>query len=61
MGRARIGAVCRAAGARQEPGWFVWPQAKDSVVQLKPVQLSMLTEGIDWRMPARSWRLEMVG
>jgi len=39
----------------------VWPQAKDGVVSLTPAQLSMLTEGIDWRMPARTWQPEVAG
>jgi transposase len=46
---------------RLERGKFVWPQAKEGAVSLTPAQLSMLTEGIDWRMPARTWRPEMVG
>ena len=46
---------------RLERGKFVWPQAKDSAVSLTPAQLSMLLEGIDRRMPARSWRPEMAG
>ncbi|MBS0535138.1 MAG: IS66 family insertion sequence element accessory protein TnpB [Proteobacteria bacterium] len=46
---------------RLERGKFVWPQAKDGVVSLTPAQLSMLTEGIDWRMPARTWQPEMAG
>src|ERR1700759_4318111 len=46
---------------RLERGRFVWPQAKEGVVSLTPAQLSMLTEGIDWRMPARNWEPEMVG
>ena len=46
---------------RLERGHFVWPQAKDGVVSLTPAQLSMLLEGIDWRMPARSWRPAMAG
>src|ERR1700753_1718782 len=41
---------------RLERGRFVWPQAKDGVVALTPAQLSMLTEGIDWRMPVRTWQ-----
>ena len=41
---------------RLERGRFVWPQAKDGAVFLTPAQLSMLLEGIDWRMPARTWR-----
>ena len=46
---------------RLERGKFVWPQAKDGVVSLTPAQLAMLTEGIDWRMPARTWQPEMAG
>ena len=46
---------------RLERGKFVWPQAKEGAVSLTPAQLSMLTEGIDWRMPARTWQPEMVG
>jgi len=46
---------------RLERGRFIWPQAKDGVVSLTPAQLSMLTEGIDWRMPARTWRPEVAG
>ena len=40
---------------RLEKGRFVWPQA-DSAVSLTPAQLSMLLEGIDWRMPTRTWQ-----
>lgn len=46
---------------RLERGRFIWPQAKDGVVALTPAQLSMLIEGIDWRMPARTWRPEVAG
>ncbi len=46
---------------RLERGRFVWPQAKDGVVTLTPAQLSMLLEGIDWRMPARTCQPEMAG
>jgi len=46
---------------RLENGRFVWPQAKDGTVSLTVAQLSMLLEGIDWRMPARTWRPEMAG
>jgi transposase len=46
---------------RLEKGRFIWPQAKDGTVSLTAAQLSMLLEGIDWRMPTRSWRPEMVG
>jgi transposase len=37
---------------RLERGRFVWPQASSGVVTLTAAQLSMLLEGIDWRMPA---------
>jgi transposase len=42
-------------------GRFVWPQARDGSVSLTPAQLSMLLEGIDWRMPVRTWQPEMAG
>jgi len=41
---------------RLEKGRFVWPQAQSGAVSLTPAQLSMLLEGIDWRMPARTWQ-----
>jgi len=44
---------------RMEKGRFVWPQARDGAVSLTAAQLSMLLEGIDWRMPVRTWRPEM--
>ena len=39
-----------------ERGRFVWPAAKEGKVSLSPAQLSMLVEGIDWRMPQKTWR-----
>ena len=41
---------------RLERGKFIWPQATDGMVHLSPAQLSMLLEGIDWRMPQKTWR-----
>ena len=41
---------------RLERGRFVWPQASSGSVSLTPAQLSMLLEGIDWRMPTRTWQ-----
>ena len=41
---------------RLEKGRFIWPQAQSGSVSLTPAQLSMLLEGIDWRMPVRSWQ-----
>jgi transposase len=46
---------------RLERGRFIWPAAKDGAVTLTPAQLSMLLEGIDWRMPARTWQPAMAG
>lgn len=43
---------------RLERGKFVWPQAGQGVVTLTAAQLSMLLEGIDWRMPAWTARPE---
>jgi transposase len=39
---------------RLERGRFVWAQATVGSVSLTPAQLSMLLEGIDWRMPVRT-------
>jgi transposase len=46
---------------RLEKGRFIWPQAKDGAVSLTAAQLSMLLEGIDWRMPVRTWHPELAG
>ena len=44
---------------RLERSRFVWPQASSGGVSLTPAQLSMLLEGIDWRMPARTHRPDL--
>ena len=44
---------------RLERVHFAWPVTGQ--VSLTPVQLSMLREGIDWRMPIRACRPEMAG
>ncbi len=44
---------------RLERGRFIWPQATSGSVSLTPAQLSMLLEGIDWRMPMRTHRPEL--
>ncbi|MBC9177723.1 IS66 family insertion sequence element accessory protein TnpB, partial [Pseudoroseomonas ludipueritiae] len=43
---------------RLEKGKFVWPRTESGAVSLTPAQLSMLAEGIDWRMPAWTARPE---
>ena len=51
----------RAGSCGRKKGRFVWPQAASGVVSLTPAMLSMLLEGIDWRMPAWTARPEVVG
>jgi transposase len=46
---------------RLEKGRFVWPSPADGRVALTPAQLGMLLEGIDWRLPRRTWRPELAG
>jgi transposase len=41
---------------RLEKGKFIWPSAKEGKISATPAQLSMLLEGIDWRMPKRTWQ-----
>jgi transposase len=41
---------------RLERGRFVWPAAKNGKVHLSQAQLSMLLEGIDWRITRATWR-----
>lgn len=46
---------------RLERGRFVWPSAADGKITITAAQLSMLLEGIDWRMPQRTWRPLVAG
>lgn len=46
---------------RLEKGRFVWLSPADGKVTVTPAQLGMLLEGIDWRMPQRTWRPELSG
>ena len=53
---------------RLEKGRFVWPSpAKPALakaggkVVIRSAQQGMLLEGIDWRMPRRSWQPELAG
>ena len=39
---------------RLERGRFVWPLTQEGATVLTPAQLSMLCEGIDWRVPVRT-------
>src|SRR3954453_12639872 len=46
----------RLFAKRLEKGRFVGPSPADGKVVITPAQLSMLLEGIDWRMPQRTWK-----
>jgi transposase len=46
---------------RLERGRFIWPSAADGAVTITPAQLAYLLEGIDWRMPQRTWRPHAAG
>lgn len=43
---------------RLDQGGFIWPQAdsQGGKVVLTSAQLSLLIEGIDWRVPEQVWR-----
>lgn len=41
---------------RLERGRFVWPRAEDGKITLSSSQLSMLLEGIDWRIQKKTWK-----
>ena len=46
---------------RLERGRFLWPSPADGAVTITPAQLGYLLEGIDWRMPQRTWRPTAAG
>ena len=46
---------------RLERGRFIWPSPAEGVVTISAGQLGYLLEGIDWRMPQRTWRPELAG
>jgi transposase len=46
---------------RLERGRFLWPSVADGTVTITPAQLAYLLEGIDWRMPRRTWRPTAAG
>jgi len=46
---------------RLDRGHFVWPMTETGRVSLTPAQLSMLLEGIDWRMARRAEHPELAG
>jgi transposase len=46
---------------RLERGRFLWPSTSDGTVTISTAQLGYLLEGIDWRMPQKTWRPTAVG
>jgi len=44
-----------------ERGRFIWPSPADGLVVITPAQLGYLLEGIDWRMPQKTWRPSAAG
>lgn len=46
---------------RLERGRFIWPTPVGGVIPLTPAQLGYLLEGIDWRMPQKTWTPGAVG
>lgn len=44
-----------------ERGRFIWPSVADGTVVITPAQLGYLLEGIDWRMPQKTWRPSAAG
>jgi len=46
---------------RLDRGRFVWPRTEGEAVTISAAQLGYLLEGIDWRLPNRSWRPQVAG
>ena len=46
---------------RLERGRFLWPSTADGTVTISPAHLGYLLEGIDWRMPRKTWRPTAAG
>ncbi|HEV2042004.1 MAG TPA: IS66 family insertion sequence element accessory protein TnpB [Casimicrobiaceae bacterium] len=44
-----------------ENGRFIWPSAADGVVTISTAQMAYLLDGIDWRMPQKTWRPQAAG
>ena len=46
---------------RLERGRFIWPSTADGLATMTSGQLGYLLEGIDWRLPQRTWRPQAAG
>ena len=57
----RQGLTLEIERLRLERGRFLWPSPADGAVTITPAQLGYLLEGIDWRMPQKTWRPTVAG
>ena len=46
---------------RLERGRFLWPSTALGTVTISTAQFGYLLEGIDWRMPRKTWRPTAAG
>ena len=44
-----------------ERGRFIWPSPANSVITITSAQLGYILEGINWRMPQKTWRPTATG
>jgi transposase len=51
----------RLFAKRLERGRFLWPSTADGTVTISTAQLGYLLEGIDWRIPQKTWRPTATG
>ena len=52
-----------AVGLPQEDrySFFTWPITKEGTITLTPAQLSMLLEGLEWRITQKTWAPTLAG
>ena len=46
---------------RLEKGRFTWPITKEGTITLTPAQMSMLLEGLEWRITQKTWAPTVAG
>ncbi|WGJ15504.1 IS66 family insertion sequence element accessory protein TnpB [Methylocapsa sp. D3K7] len=46
---------------RLERGRFIWPSVSDGALTISTAQMAYLIDGIDWRMPQKTWRPRAAG
>ncbi len=55
------GQGARLFAKRLERGRFLWPSVAGDVVTISIAQMAYLLDGIDWRMPQKTWRPRAAG